>query len=84
MVIALYGIMYLEVGRRPRHGWLIAAVGLLGKILGPIGMVFLISTGQWPLKAGIMCLTNDLIWLLPFAIYLVDAWPSYRATFLSK
>jgi hypothetical protein len=25
-----------------------------------------------------LCLTNDLIWWIPFALYLRDAWPSFR------
>src|SRR5262249_35923771 len=37
MVVGLYGILYLEVARVPERGWLLAAVGLLGKVLGPIG-----------------------------------------------
>src|SRR5262249_21270904 len=47
MVIGLYGIVYLEVARRPERGWLMAGVGLIGKILGPIGLVVLIATGAW-------------------------------------
>lgn len=35
MVVGLYGIIYLEVARVPERGWLLAAVGLLGKLLGP-------------------------------------------------
>src|SRR5262245_28069924 len=42
MVVGLYGIIYLEVARVPERGWLLAAVGLLGKILGPIGLLMLI------------------------------------------
>ena len=42
MVIGLYGILYLEVARMPERGWLLAAVGLLGKVLGPLGLVRLI------------------------------------------
>src|SRR4028119_1809337 len=38
MVIGLYGILYLEVARIPEAGWLIAAGGLVGKGLGPVGM----------------------------------------------
>ena len=45
MVVGLYGILYLEVARVPEQGWLIAAVGLAGKILGPIGLSFLIVRG---------------------------------------
>ncbi len=73
MVVGVYGILYWEVARRPESGWLIAAVGLLGKILGPIGLVRLIATGVWPMRSAVLCLTNDLIWWLPFAIYLWDA-----------
>ena len=48
MVIGLYGILYLEVARRPEGGWLVAAVGLLGKVLGPLGLLRLLWMGQWP------------------------------------
>ena len=78
MVVGLYGIVYFEVARVPERGWLLAAVGLAGKVLGPIGMVQLLWTGQWPLSAAVLCLTNDLIWWIPFAIYLRDAWPFWR------
>jgi len=78
MVVGLYGILYLEVARVPERGWLLAAVGLLGKILGPIGLAVLILSGQWPLATIALCLTNDLIWWIPFARYLIDAWPWFR------
>src|SRR5262245_3139319 len=72
MVVGIYGILYLDVARRPERGWLIAAVGLLGKILGPIGMAWLIAAGEWPVSASILCITNDLIWWVPFGLYLRD------------
>jgi hypothetical protein len=78
MVIGLYGVLYLEVARVPERGFLLAAVGLAGKLLGPIGLVSLLWTGAWPLAAGVLCLTNDLIWWLPFGLYLRDAWPFFR------
>ena len=77
MVIGLYGILYLEVARVPERGWLLAAVGLMGKILGPIGLAGLILSGQWPLATIVLCLTNDLIWWIPFALYLKHAWPFF-------
>jgi hypothetical protein len=73
MVIGLYGILYFDVARRPEQGWLIAAVGLAGKVLGPIGAAVLIASGEWPWQAFVLCLTNDVIWWVPFATYLVDA-----------
>ena len=77
MVVGLYGIIYLEVARVPERGWLLAAVGLTGKVLGPIGLAGLILSGQWPPSTLILCLTNDLIWWIPFALYLKHAWPFF-------
>ena len=74
MVVGLYGILYLEVARAPERGWLLAAVGLTGKILGPIGLAGLILSGQWPVATIVLCLTNDLIWWIPFTLYLKHAW----------
>lgn len=73
MVVGLYGILYGEVAWRPEQGRLIAAVGLIGKILGPIGLVPLIASGRWPPASAVLCLTNDVIWLVPFGLYLYDA-----------
>jgi hypothetical protein len=78
MVVGLYGIVYWEVARAPERGFVLAAVGLLGKILGPIGLGVLLLRGVWPPRAMVLCLTNDLIWWIPFAIYLQDAWPYFR------
>jgi hypothetical protein len=78
MVIGLYGVLYLEVARVPERGWLLAAIGLTGKVLGPIGLARLILTGQWPPSTLILCLTNDFIWWGPFVLYLKDAWPHFR------
>ncbi len=77
MVVGLYGIMYLEVARVPERGWLLAAIGLAGKILGPVGLAFLIWNGTWPKSTIVLCLTNDLIWWIPFSVYLHDAWPAF-------
>ncbi|WP_220506274.1 hypothetical protein [Microbispora sp. H10830] len=77
MVLALYGVLYLDVALRPERGFLIAAVGLAGKIFGPLGWLWLFSTGQWPVSSGILVVTNDLVWWIPFVVYLVDAWPNW-------
>jgi hypothetical protein len=74
MVVGLYGIIYFEVARVPERGWLLAAVGLIGKVLGPIGLARLIWSRAWPGSTIALCLTNDLIWWIPFTLYLYDAW----------
>ena len=78
IAVGLYGILYLEVARMPEHGWLLAAVGLSGKILGPIGLSVLLWQGVWPLATLVLCITNDLLWWVPFLLYLHDAWPHSR------
>ena len=78
MVVGLYGILYLDVARVPERGWTIAAVGLAGKVLGPVGMIQLVATGAWPRSALLLCVTNDFVWWIPFALYLSDAWPPER------
>ena|ERR1044071_8713067 len=81
MVVGLYGIIYFEIARLPERGWLLAMVGLVGKVLGPIGLVRLIWSGVWPPATVILCLTNDLIWWIPFSIYLIDSWSEFREQF---
>jgi hypothetical protein len=78
MVVGLYGVLYLEVARVPERGWLIAAVGLAGKLLGPAGLAVLLVQGAWPARTLVLCLTNDLLWWVPFGLYLWDAFPWFR------
>lgn len=73
MVIGIYGFLYWQVARDPEHGVPVAAIGLLGKVLGPIGLAQLIVSGAWPVKSIVLCVTNDFIWWIPFAWYLLDA-----------
>ena len=39
-------------------------------LLGPIGLFVLLCQGAWPLATIVLCFTNDLIWWIPFALYL--------------
>ncbi|MBW3640845.1 MAG: hypothetical protein KY451_13520 [Actinobacteria bacterium] len=72
MVIALYGVLYLDVARRPEHGGLVAAVGLVGKVLGPAGLALAVGQGRWPVRAFLVTVGNDLTWWWPFTRYLRD------------
>ncbi len=72
MVIGLYGALYLRVAYAPESGGCIALIGLVGKVLGPIGAVALICRGDWPVKAIALCVANDFVWWFPFALYLRD------------
>lgn len=70
MVIGVYGIGYLAASTDPTRHWPIVLVGLLGKILGPVGFVYYAALGEFPWAFGFTIITNDLIWWVPFAIML--------------
>ena len=61
MVLGLYGVLFLEVARAPERGFLIAPVGMAGKVLGPAGLAWLILTGTWPVASVVLVATNHLI-----------------------
>ena len=70
MFVLVYAPAYFWAGRFPEKYALFIVVGLLGKLFGPIGFVYSAITGQFPLAFGITIITNDLIWWIPFALYL--------------
>jgi small multidrug resistance pump len=74
MIVGVYGIGYAIAARDPIRHWPIVLVGLLGKILGPIGFLGAIVSDRVPLEAGLIILTNDLIWWPGFALALWLAW----------
>jgi hypothetical protein len=70
MVVGVYGLLYLHAAWRLETAWPIVAVGLLGKVLGPVGMA--LSFGDdWPRRLGMLCIYNDLVWWLPFGLFLL-------------
>lgn len=70
MFVLVFAPAYWWAGRFPeRHAHLIL-IGLLGKVLGPLGFVWSTVTTELPLAFGWTVLTNDLIWWLPFLLYL--------------
>jgi hypothetical protein len=70
MVVGVYGLLYLHAAWKLETAWPIIAVGLLGKVLGPIGMLMSFSD-DWPRRIGMLCIFNDLIWWLPFSLFLI-------------
>jgi hypothetical protein len=82
MIVGLYGVVYLEIARNPEKGFVLALVGFVGKILGPIGIIYYMYLGKWTIPAIIMNVTNDFIWLIPFAIYLIDSFPYFKEEIL--
>jgi hypothetical protein len=74
MVVGVYGVGYLIAASDPARHWPIVLVGLLGKVLGPIGFAWSLARGDFPLVSGLTIVTNDLAWWAPFALILHHAW----------
>ena len=73
MIVGVYGVGYwIAAGDSLRH-WPIVLVGFLGKVFGPIGFLQAAIAGRFPWIFGWINVTNDLIWLVPFALVLLRA-----------
>lgn len=75
MVIGLYGALYAYAAWRPERARPIVAVGLAGKIIGPIGWVAAVGSGELPVRTFGLIAFNDIVWWLPFALILADGTP---------
>jgi hypothetical protein len=78
MVVGVYGIGYAIAATDPLRHWPIVLVGLLGKVFGPVGFLLAALDGRLPWVAGLMNLTNDLIWWAPFTLILLRAYRAAR------
>jgi len=70
MIVGVYGLGYVIAAFDPIRHWPIVFVGFLGKIFGPLGMAQALWTGALPWAFAINCVTNDLIWWIPFGLIL--------------
>ena len=84
MIVGVYGVGYVIAARDPNRHWPIVLVGLLGKILGPIGFVDAATSGALPWRWGVTLLSNDLAWWIPFGAILLEAWRAQRFSQISR
>lgn len=78
MVIGVYGIGYLIASTNPLRHWPIIAVGLLGKIFGPIGYLDGAMKGNLPWSGFTTILFNDATWWVPFGLILARVYRDFR------
>lgn len=79
MIVGVYGLGYYIAAYDPVRHYPIVLVGFLGKLFGPIGLVMYAAQGLLPWAFGWVNLTNDVIWLVPFAIILYHAFRESQA-----
>lgn len=62
MFVLVYAPAYWWAGRHPDRYPQIIVIGLLGKLLGPIGFLWSAAVSDFPWIFGVTIITNDLIW----------------------
>lgn len=70
MFVLVYAPGYWWAGRRPDRHRQIVLIGLIGKLLGPLGFLWSARSGALPRRFGWAILTNDLLWWPAFFAYL--------------
>jgi hypothetical protein len=78
VLAGVYALAYLHVARHPDDGDVIVAVGLLAKVLAPLGWLDSVSRGELPTRTYVLVLVNDLVWWFPFLAYLLRRAPAHR------
>lgn len=68
LIIFLFGIGYGIASTNPRQHWAIVTMGLVAKILGPIGLCWAAFQGEVPVTVLYLLPVNDIVWWWPFAI----------------
>lgn len=75
MIVGVYGLAYLIAAADPVRHWPIILVGLLGKVLGPIGFVDAVFVrGALDAAFAPVIILNDLVWWVPFTLVLAAAY----------
>ena len=77
MIVGCYAVGYFFASFNAYRYWPVIAVGLLGKILGPIGFAKALIEGTFSPWFGFNILTNDLVWWIPFTLMLKGAYDAY-------
>lgn len=77
LVILLYGLGYSVAAVDPYRHYAVVLVGLLAKILGPVGMTWAVGQGQVSARVLMLIPIHDIIWWWPFAVIVLRGrrWP---------
>jgi len=79
MIVGVYGIGYYLASKDPIKHWPITFVGLLGKVLGPIGFLHSYLVGQLPGSFFTLIIFNDLIWWPSFVYIMLQVYKRKEA-----
>jgi hypothetical protein len=80
MLVGVYGIAYYFASLDPKRYWPLILVGLIGKVLGPIGAVYYVVLGKMQPDFLWVNVFNDLVWLYPFSWILYQVYKGGLST----
>jgi len=66
LVILLLGLGYGIASTDPRRHYAVVLIGLLAKVLGPVGLCWSVYWGEIPVSTLYLLPINDVIWWIPF------------------
>ncbi|MBM3935356.1 MAG: alkyl hydroperoxide reductase [SAR202 cluster bacterium] len=70
MMVGVFGLGYAYAAWRIDRATPFVALGLLGKLFGPMGWISAVSSGEWPARTFMLVFFNDIIWWIPFTLTL--------------
>ena len=73
LILLLFGLGYGIASRDPLRHWAMVFVGLVAKVLGPIGMALSVWTGEVSPRVLILIPFNDILWWIPMALIIKSA-----------
>ncbi len=78
MVTLTLAFGYLLASRDPIRHWPIVAIGLAGKVLAPVGFIWVVNSGTIPLTSLWTVVLTGVVWWLPFGFILTAAYSANR------
>ncbi|MEP7382708.1 MAG: SelL-related redox protein [Gemmatimonadota bacterium] len=75
IMTAVMGLGYAISARDPLRYWPIVLIGLIPKIVSPIGVIWGFWRRELPAALGTLVLVNDIAWWVPFSLLL---WLAFR------
>ena len=73
MMVLVYAPAYWWLARDPVRHRHLALIGLLGKVLGPLGFLWAVAVHVLSPTFGLVIATNDCLWWPAFLAFVVDA-----------
>lgn len=72
LVVGLFGVAYAYAATHLDRARPFIAIGLAGKVLGPVGWFFAVGSAELPVRTFPLIVFNDVLWWFPFAFFLLE------------